>query len=94
VLPGSLQTLCGLLAQVEFISEFVKVLAFTFRLFGNIFAGEVMLIVLTFLVPLVLTIPFLGFEVFVGLVQAFIFFILSVAFYTVAITSHDHAEEH
>jgi F-type H+-transporting ATPase subunit a len=51
-----------------------------------------MLIVLTFLVPLVLTVPFLGFEVFVGLVQAFIFFILSVAFYTVAVTSHSHEE--
>jgi F-type H+-transporting ATPase subunit a len=71
----------------------VKVIAFTLRLFGNIFAGEVMLIVLTFLVPLVLTIPFLGYEVFVGLVQAFIFFILSVAFYTVAVTAHGGHEE-
>lgn len=78
---------------LELLSEFIKVIAFTFRLFGNIFAGEVMLIVLTFLVPLLLTIPFIGFEIFVGLVQAFIFFILSVAFYSVAVTSHDHDHE-
>ena len=88
---GLINLFVGLL---EFLSEFVKVIAFTFRLFGNIFAGEVMLTVLTFLVPLVLTIPFLGFEVFVGLVQAFIFFILSVAFYRVAVTAHEHDEEH
>jgi F-type H+-transporting ATPase subunit a len=88
---GIIDLFVGLL---ECLSEFVKVIAFTFRLFGNIFAGEVMLIVLTFLVPVVLTIPFLGFEVFVGLVQAFIFFILSVAFYTVAVTSHEHEEGH
>lgn len=88
---GIIDFFVGLL---EGLSEFIKIVAFTFRLFGNIFAGEVMLIVLTFLVPLVLTIPFLGFEVFVGLVQAFIFFILSVAFYTVAVTSHEHEEGH
>jgi len=88
---GIIDLFVGLL---EGLSEFIKVIAFTFRLFGNIFAGEVMLIVLTFLVPLVLTVPFLGFEVFVGLVQAFIFFILSVAFYTVAVTSHGYEEGH
>lgn len=79
---------------LELLSEFVKIIAFTFRLFGNVFAGEVMLIVLTFLVPLMLTLPFLGFEIFVGGVQAFIFFILSVAFYSVAVTSHEHEEAH
>ncbi|RME42936.1 MAG: F0F1 ATP synthase subunit A [Caldilineae bacterium] len=88
---GVIDAFVGLL---EFVSEFVKVIAFTFRLFGNIFSGEVMLIILTFLVPLILTLPFLGLEVFVGLIQAFIFYILSVAFYTVAVTSHDHEEAH
>ncbi|HEY84344.1 MAG TPA: F0F1 ATP synthase subunit A [Chloroflexi bacterium] len=88
---GVIDIFVGLL---EFLSEFVKIVAFTFRLFGNIFAGEVMLIVLTFLVPVMLTLPFLGLEVFVGAVQAFVFFILSIAFYTVAVTSHDHDEAH
>ncbi len=87
---GFIETAVGLL---EFLSEFVKIIAYTFRLFGNIFAGEVMLVVLTFLVPLTLALPSLGLEVFVGLVQAFVFFILSVAFYTLAVTPHAHEDE-
>ena len=79
---------------LETISEFAKILSFSFRLFGNIFAGEVMLLVLASLVPLVLTIPFLGLEVFIGLIQAFIFYILTLAFFTIAAVSHGHAEEH
>jgi F-type H+-transporting ATPase subunit a len=78
----------------ELISEFAKLISFSFRLFGNIFAGEVMLLVMTFLLPLVLTIPFLGLEVFIGLIQAFIFYILTLAFFTSATVSHDHGEEH
>ena len=88
---GVIEMLVGLL---EFLSEFTKVIAYTFRLFGNIFAGEVMIIVLTFLIPVFLSPIFMGLEVFVGMVQAFVFFILSVAFYQLAITPHgDHAEE-
>jgi F-type H+-transporting ATPase subunit a len=79
---------------LELVSEFAKIISFSFRLFGNIFAGEVMLLVLASLVPLVLTIPFLGLEVFVGLIQAFIFFILTLAFFSIATVSHDHGEEH
>jgi F-type H+-transporting ATPase subunit a len=79
---------------LELISEFAKIISFSFRLFGNIFAGEVMLLVLASLVPLILTIPFLGLEVFVGLIQAFIFFILTLAFFAIATISHDHEEEH
>jgi F-type H+-transporting ATPase subunit a len=79
---------------LETISEFAKIISFSFRLFGNIFAGEVMLLVLASLVPLVLNIPFLGLEVFVGLIQAFIFYILTVAFFSVATASHDHGGEH
>lgn len=79
---------------LETISEFAKIISFSFRLFGNIFAGEVMLLVLASLVPLVLNIPFLGLEVFIGLIQAFIFYILTVAFFSVATASHDHGGEH
>ncbi len=78
---------------LELLSEFVKVIAYTFRLFGNIFAGEVMLIVLTFLVPIGLTVPFYAFELFVALIQAFVFYVLSVAFYTVAVTPAHHGDE-
>jgi F-type H+-transporting ATPase subunit a len=88
---GGIDFFVGIL---ETISEFAKIISFSFRLFGNIFAGEVMLLVLASLVPLVLTIPFLGLEVFVGLIQAFIFYILTLAFFTIATISHDHGEEH
>jgi F-type H+-transporting ATPase subunit a len=89
---GLISFLVGLL---EFLSEFVRIIAYTFRLFGNIFAGEVMLLVIMFLVPLVVVTPLIGFEIFVNFIQAFIFYILSVAFYTVAITGHgDHDESH
>ncbi|HMQ52768.1 MAG TPA: F0F1 ATP synthase subunit A [Anaerolineae bacterium] len=89
---GVIEFLVGL---IELLSEFVKVVAYTFRLFGNIFAGEVMLVVIMFLVPLVVVMPLIGFEIFVNFIQAFVFFILSVAFYTIAVKPHGgHEESH
>lgn len=64
----------------ELLSELIKVLSFSFRLFGNIFAGEVLLLVTAFLLPFVLPIPFMILEFFVGLVQAFIFSVLTLTF--------------
>jgi F-type H+-transporting ATPase subunit a len=78
---------------VELISEIGKVVSFSFRLFGNIFAGEVLLGVMAFLIPYVISIPFYGLELFVGVVQALVFMMLSVAFFVVAI-SHHGEEEH
>ncbi len=89
-LLGGMDFFVGVL---ETVSEFAKIISFTFRLFGNIFAGEVMLLVLASLVPLMLTLPFLGLEVFIGLIQAFIFYILTLAFFSMATISHDHAKE-
>lgn len=74
---------------IEGLSEFAKVVSFSFRLFGNIFAGEVILIVITSLVSLVLVVVFFGLEIFVGLVQALVFFILSLAFFHLATVQHD-----
>jgi F-type H+-transporting ATPase subunit a len=78
---------------LETVSELAKIISFSFRLFGNIFAGEVMLLVLASLVPLVLTLPFLGLEIFVGLIQAFIFYILTLAFFSTATISHEQGME-
>ena len=74
---------------IEAISEIARVISFTFRLFGNIFAGEVLLMSMAFLIPLVGIIPFLGLELFVGLIQAFIFTILTLVFASAA-TSDEH----
>jgi len=76
-------------ALLETISEFAKVLSFAFRLFGNIFAGEVLLIVIGALVPILAPMPFYGLEIFVGLIQALVFSLLSVVFFNVATVSHD-----
>ena len=78
---------------LEAISEVARVISFTFRLFGNIFAGEVLLVAMAFLLPLVGIIPFLGLELFVGLIQAFIFSMLTLVFAAMATVSHG-AEEH
>jgi F-type H+-transporting ATPase subunit a len=77
---------------VEIISEIGKIVSFSFRLFGNIFAGEVLLAVMAFLVPYLISLPFYGLEIFVGFVQALVFMMLTVAFFVVA-QSH-HGEEH
>lgn len=73
---------------LEIISEFAKIVSFAFRLFGNIFAGEVLLTVVAFLVPLIAPIPFLGLELFVGLIQAVVFSMLTAVFLNVATTAH------
>jgi F-type H+-transporting ATPase subunit a len=73
---------------VELISEIGKIISFSFRLFGNIFAGEVLLGVMAFLVPYLVSLPFYGLEIFVGFVQAMVFMMLTVAFFIVATTGH------
>lgn len=74
---------------LELVSEFSKILSFAFRLFGNIFAGEVLLGVIAFLVPVLASFPFLIMEVFVGLVQALVFSMLTGVFISSAVESHD-----
>lgn len=69
---------------LELVSEFAKVLSFSFRLFGNIFAGEVLLAVMIFLIPLLVPVPFLMLEVFVGFIQALVFTMLTTIFVVVA----------
>ena len=73
---------------LEAIGEVAKIISFTFRLFGNIFAGEVLLIAMIFLFPLIGIIPFLGLELFVGAIQAFIFAMLTLVFAVMATTAH------
>jgi F-type H+-transporting ATPase subunit a len=76
---------------LELVSEFAKMISFSFRLFGNIFAGEVLLVVIGFLAPFIAPLPFYGLEIFVGFVQALVFSILTLVFMKMAATSHDVA---
>lgn len=75
---------------LELISEFSKVISFAFRLFGNIFAGEVLLTVIAFLMPVLAPIPFLGMELFVGFIQALVFSMLTAVFLSLATSKVEH----
>jgi F-type H+-transporting ATPase subunit a len=73
---------------LEIISEISRVISLAFRLFGNIFAGKVLLIVMIFLVPYLIPVPFYGIELFVGGIQALVFFILTLVFLKGASEAH------
>lgn len=82
----------GFVGLLELVLEAAKIMSFAFRLFGNIFAGEVLLAVMMFLVPVVVPMPFYGLEIFVGMIQAVVFAMLSLVFFNLA--THGHGEEH
>jgi F-type H+-transporting ATPase subunit a len=88
---GVLGVAIGLL---EFVLEMIRVVSFSFRLFGNLFAGDTLLLVMAFLIPFVAPIPFYFLEVFVGFIQAFVFAMLTLVFMTLATTPHEHADHH
>lgn len=75
---------------LEIISEIAKIISFSFRLFGNIFAGEALLIVMYFLAPYFLPLPFMFLEIFVGFVQALVFSMLTLVFLKIATAETDH----
>jgi F-type H+-transporting ATPase subunit a len=74
---------------LEIFSHLTRMLSFTFRLFGNMTAGEILILVSCFLVPLVFTIPFYGLELLIGMIQALIFSGLTLVFGTIAISPHE-----
>jgi len=82
---GPIQAFVGIL---ELISEISKIISFTFRLFGNIYAGEVLIFVMTSLTYGIATIPFILLEFFVGFIQAFVFFLLTTVFMSLAMAHH------
>lgn len=91
ILNGGIDLFVGML---EFVAELARLLSFTFRLFGNIFAGEILFLVIIFLLPVLALDMVYGMELFVGLIQAFIFAILTLVFGVIAVTSHEEGETH
>jgi len=77
---------------LESFSHLTRMISFTFRLFGNMTAGEVLLLVMLFLVPLIAVLPFYGLELLIGFIQALIFAGLTLVFAVIAVTPH--GEEH
>jgi F-type H+-transporting ATPase subunit a len=68
----------------------IRLISFSFRLFGNIFAGSVLVMIITFLAPYVVPAPFMLFELFVGLIQAAVFALLTLFFIKLAIMDTGH----
>jgi F-type H+-transporting ATPase subunit a len=81
--------LAFMIGLIELMSEIARLVSFSFRLFGNIFAGKTLLLVVTFFAPFVVPVPILAFEMFVGLIQAFIFAVLTLFFIKLA-TAEPH----
>jgi F-type H+-transporting ATPase subunit a len=82
---------------LELILEFAKILSFSFRLFGNIFAGALLLSIIGTLLPIIIPPGLYLFEVFFGVIQAYVFFLLATMFISMALVSHhgdDHQEAH
>jgi F-type H+-transporting ATPase subunit a len=78
---------------LEIFSHMTRMLSFTFRLFGNMTAGEILILVSSFLIPMVFTLPFYGLELLIGLIQALIFSGLTLVFGTVAVSPHEEEGE-
>jgi len=78
---------------LELLSEFIRVISFAFRLFGNIFAGEVLVLMLTFLMPFLVVDLIYGLELFVGFIQAAVFALLTLVF-AIGASEHHGDEEH
>lgn len=81
---------------LELILEFAKILSFSFRLFGNIFAGTLLLSIVGSLLPILIPPGLYLFEIFFGIIQAYVFFLLATMFISMAVVSHggEHGEEH
>ncbi len=75
-----------LIGIIDLVSEIARLISFSFRLFGNIFAGEVLILVIIYFVPYVLPVPLMLFEVFVGFIQAVIFSLLTLFFIKLAVS--------
>ena len=78
---------------IEIVGEFAKIASLSFRLFGNVFAGEVLLVSMAAIVAYIVPIPFLFLELLVGVIQALIFSILLVVYFTISSIDHED-EEH
>lgn len=75
---------------LELLGEFTKMISLSFRLFGNIFAGEVLLLIIGFLAPYVIPVPFLGLELFAGFIQAIVFSTLTMVFLSILVDDSHH----
>lgn len=87
-LVGNIQA--GLVGPLELISEFIRIVTFSFRLFGNMFAGTVLVFVMMSILPVLLPAIFLGLEFAIAVIQAFVFMMLITVFTSLAVAHGEH----
>lgn len=75
---------------LEAMGEITRTMSLGVRLFGNLFAGEILLTVISFLIPFIVPLPFLGLEIFVGFIQALVFSSLITVFYVTTTAAEEH----
>ena len=90
----SLNPILLFVGLLEILSIFTNIISLSFRLFGNIFAGEVVLNTVSSMFAFLLPLPFMSLEIIVGLVQALVFAILTMAFMAILTTPHSEGGEH
>jgi len=86
IFTGAIGIIVGAL---ELISMFIRLISFTFRLFGNMTAGEILILIAAFLIPLGVDWVVYGLELLIGFIQALVFAGLTLAFVTMAVASHE-----
>jgi F-type H+-transporting ATPase subunit a len=87
---GPVWWMAPLMIPIELISHFARPLSLTIRLWGNIYAEELMIFIFVGILPLFLPLPFIAFAIFGGLLQAFIFITMSQMYLSMAVASEDH----
>ncbi len=88
---GPIPFLAPLMVPIEIISHFSRPISLSIRLFGNIFAEELLIVVIASIIPFFLPLPFMAIAIFTGLIQAFVFVLLSCIYIAGAVA---HEEEH
>jgi F-type H+-transporting ATPase subunit a len=84
----------GVVGLLELLSEVIRIISLTFRLFGNMLAGEIVLLVIAYVVPYVVPVVFYGFEAFFGVIQALVFASLTIVYISLSVTGHHTEEQH
>jgi F-type H+-transporting ATPase subunit a len=88
---GPIPALAPLLLPIEVISHFSRPVSLSLRLFGNIFAEELLIVIIASIVPFVLPLPFMAVAIFTAVIQAFVFVLLACIYIAGAVA---HEEEH
>jgi F-type H+-transporting ATPase subunit a len=88
---GPIPALAPLMIPIEIISHFSRPVSLSMRLFGNIFAEELLIVIMASIIPFFLPLPFMAVAIFTSLIQSFVFVLLSCIYISGAVA---HEEEH